>query len=76
MHEWTAIAKRPGYRDELVRVWFCDNCAAIGPRKVQTKKEVIARADRAGIGALFIGMSMVDADRSGLLKSGDLIAKE
>ncbi len=52
-HEWTAIAYREGCMGTY-RLWFCDHCAAIGPRKIQTRKEVGERAARAGFGCSFL----------------------
>lgn len=68
-HEWSAIAHRENRSTGKFRVWYCDRCAAIGPRKAQTQQEVIDRAERAGF-------PMRGFRAAGMLKQGPLIAEQ
>lgn len=69
-HEWTAIAFR-NYKYGKFRLWYCNNCAAIGPRKVITQNEMLNRANKFNL-PLPLGL-LKDWE---LLKDGPFVAKQ
>jgi hypothetical protein len=64
-HEWTAIGHREANGIKF-RIWYCDNCASIGPRKVQTFEEVSKRCNFFPLEAM---------REAGMTKKGPLVSK-